>query len=189
MNMLAQVTTNPTLGVTIFALGGLAGAVFYLPLKKVRLWAWESYWLVWAVFALVLVPLILAFTTSPNWISVVTQAPAKEVLYCYLCGAAWGLGGLTWGLMIRYLGFGLGLGLGCGLCSAVGCGRASSPNSSTASRAGPRSSRRPFRSSGSCSSAWRACPRKRSFPRNKKRRRWPSTTSRGVSSSPSSPES
>jgi L-rhamnose-H+ transport protein len=118
--MLAQISTNPTLGVTIFALGGLAGAVFYLPLKKVKQWAWESYWLVYAVFALVVVPIILAFVTSPNWLSVVSQAPAKEVLYCYLCGAAWGLGGLTWGLMIRYLGVGLGLALGCGLCSAAG---------------------------------------------------------------------
>ena len=26
----------------------------------------------------------------------------------------WGLGGLTWGLMIRYLGVGLGLAVGCG---------------------------------------------------------------------------
>jgi L-rhamnose-H+ transport protein len=120
MNMLAQVAVNPTLGVSIFVLGGLAGAVFYLPLKKVKLWAWESYWLIWALFGLVIVPVILAFATSPNWIAVVRQAPSNEVLYCYLCGAAWGLGGLTWGLMIRYLGFGLGLALGCGLCSAAG---------------------------------------------------------------------
>ena len=40
--------------------------------------------------------------------------------YCFLCGAAWGVGGLTWGLMIRYLGVGLGLALGCGICSAAG---------------------------------------------------------------------
>jgi L-rhamnose-H+ transport protein len=111
---------NPILGVTIFVLGGLAGAVFYLPLKKVKNWAWECYWLFWAVFALVVVPLILAFATSPNWSSVLQQAPSKEVWYCYLCGAAWGFGGLTWGLMIRYLGVGLGLALGCGLCSAAG---------------------------------------------------------------------
>jgi L-rhamnose-H+ transport protein len=51
---------------------------------------------------------------------VLKQAPSQEVWYCYLCGAAWGFGGLTWGLMIRYLGVGLGLALGCGLCSAAG---------------------------------------------------------------------
>jgi L-rhamnose-H+ transport protein len=120
MNEMAQATTNPALGTVIFVLGGLAGAVFYLPLKKVRNWAWESYWLFWAVFALVVVPLILAFATAPNWLSVLKQAPARELWYCYSGGAAWGFGGLTWGLMIRYLGVGLGLALGCGLCSAAG---------------------------------------------------------------------
>jgi L-rhamnose-H+ transport protein len=119
MNDVVQ-TTNPALGIFIFVLGGLAGAVFYLPLKKVKSWAWESYWLFWALFALLIVPIALALITSPNTFNVLKAAPGKEVLYCYLCGAAWGFGGLTWGLMIRYLGVGLGLALGCGLCSAAG---------------------------------------------------------------------
>jgi len=113
-------STNPALGIVIFMLGGLAGAVFYLPFKKVRNWAWESYWLVYAVFGLVAVPWVLAFIVSPNVIDVLKAAPGKEMAYCIICGALWGVGGLTWGLMIRYLGFGLGLALGCGICSAAG---------------------------------------------------------------------
>jgi len=112
--------TNPGLGVIIFMLGGLAGAVFYLPFKKVKNWAWESYWLVYAVVGLLIVPWILALTTSPNVFSVLGAAPGKDLLYCFLCGAAWGFGGLTWGLMIRYLGVGLGLAIGCGLVMSVG---------------------------------------------------------------------
>ena len=120
MNEVGQATTNPALGVLIFALGGLAGAVFYLPFKKVKNWAWESYWFIYAVFGLVVVPWVLALSTSPNVFSVLKQAPGSTLLYCFLCGAAWGVGGLTWGLMIRYLGVGLGLAIGCGLCSAAG---------------------------------------------------------------------
>lgn len=120
MNDLIQPTTNPALGITIFVLGGLAGAVFYLPLKNVKKWAWESYWLFYALFALLIVPITLALIKSPNTFSVLQSAPSKEIWYCYLCGAAWGFGGLTWGLMIRYLGVGLGLAMGCGLCSAAG---------------------------------------------------------------------
>ncbi len=121
MNNLAQNTaSNPALGIFIFVLGGLAGAVFYLPLKKVRGWAWESYWLFYALFALLIVPWALAFIKSPNTFAVLKAAPSHELWYCYLCGAAWGFGGLTWGLMIRYLGVGLGLAIGCGLCSAAG---------------------------------------------------------------------
>jgi len=108
------------MGIVIFMLGGLAGAIFYLPFKKVKGWAWESYWLVYAVFGLVLVPWFLALTTSPNVLSVLKAAPTSELIYCFLCGAAWGFGGLTWGLMIRYLGIGLGLAMGAGLTSAAG---------------------------------------------------------------------
>jgi L-rhamnose-H+ transport protein len=120
MTPTTSITANPALGIIIFVLGGLAGAVFYLPLKKVRNWAWESYWLFYALFALLIVPWALAFVQSPNTISVLKAAPGKELWYCCLCGAAWGFGGLTWGLMIRYLGVGLGVAIGCGLCSAAG---------------------------------------------------------------------
>jgi len=120
MDTASVYTLNAPLGILIFTLGGLAGAVFYLPFKKVKGWAWESYWLIYAVFGLVLVPWILAFVASPNVVSVLRAAPSKELAYCFLCGAAWGFGGLTWGLMIRYLGFGLGLAMGAGLTSAAG---------------------------------------------------------------------
>lgn len=116
----AESTTNPSLGVLIFTLGGLAGAVFYLPFKRVQKWAWESYWMIYAVAGLVVVPWLLALTTSPNVVKVLSQAPGGQIGYCFFCGAMWGVGGLTWGLMIRYLGVGLGLAIGCGLCSATG---------------------------------------------------------------------
>lgn len=112
--------TNPAMGILIFTLGGLAGAVFYLPFKKVKNWAWESYWFIYALFGLVIVPWVLAFIVSPNVLSVLDESPRSELFYCYLCGALWGLGGLTWGLMIRYLGVGLGLAIGCGLTASVG---------------------------------------------------------------------
>ena len=120
MNEAVQGATNPALGVLIFTLGGLAGAVFYLPFKKVKQWAWESYWLVYALFGLVIVPWALACAFSPNVLAVLKATPGANLAYCALCGAAWGVGGLTWGLMIRYLGVGLGLAIGCGLCSAAG---------------------------------------------------------------------
>jgi L-rhamnose-H+ transport protein len=120
MQSLATGAASPAIGTLIFAIGGLAGAVFYVPFKKVKDWAWESYWLVYAVFGLVLVPWVLALTTSPNVISVLHVAPSSELIYCTICGVIWGFGGLTFGLMIRYLGVGLGLAIGLGLTSATG---------------------------------------------------------------------
>jgi L-rhamnose-H+ transport protein len=112
--------TNPAVGMVLFTLGGLAGAVFALPFKRVKSWAYESYWLFYAIFGLVIFPWILALSTVPNLMEVLKQAPGPVLARCFGFGALWGLGGLTWGLMIRYLGIGLGLAIGCGLCSATG---------------------------------------------------------------------
>ncbi|MBN1422616.1 MAG: L-rhamnose/proton symporter RhaT [Planctomycetes bacterium] len=107
-------------GVLMYVLGGAMGASFYLPFKKVKGWAWESYWFIYCVVALLIVPWILAVTQSPNVFQVLSATPWSRIGYCYLFGAMWGIGGLTWGLGIRYLGFGLGLALACGSCAGFG---------------------------------------------------------------------
>jgi len=118
--MNAAITPNPILGILIFMLGGLAGAVFYLPFSRVKKWAWETYWLVYALVGLVLVPWLLAYITAPNTLAVLKAAPRGELVYCLVAGIFWGFGGLTFGLMVRYLGVGLGLAMGVGLTSAAG---------------------------------------------------------------------
>lgn len=108
------------LGMLIFASGGLAGAVFALPFRGIRGWRYESYWLVYGLFGLVAFPLALALFMCPNLFQVIGATEGTTLARCALFGALWGVGGLTWGLMIRYLGIGLGLAVGCGLCSATG---------------------------------------------------------------------
>ncbi len=111
---------NPLVGILLYVIGGLAGACFYLPFKKVQNWAWESYWMIYSLVGLLIVPWALAFIVSPNVLSVLQTSSLKTLFWCYIFGAMWGVGGLTWGLMIRYLGVGLGLAIGCGLCASAG---------------------------------------------------------------------
>ena len=118
--MVESVSANPLMGSLIFALGGLAGAVFAVPFRRIRGVAYESYWLVYALAGLLAFPLVLALATCPGTLKVIAGAGLKTLAQCAGFGALWGLGGLTWGLMIRYLGIGLGLAIGCGLCSATG---------------------------------------------------------------------
>ena len=118
--MVESVSANPLVGSLIFALGGLAGAVFAVPFRRIRGVAYESYWLVYALAGLLAFPLVLALATCPGTLKVIAGAGTKTLAQCAGFGALWGLGGLTWGLMIRYLGIGLGLAIGCGLCSATG---------------------------------------------------------------------
>ena len=111
---------NEIMGTMVCALGGLAGAVFALPFRGIRGMHYESYWLVYAVVGLVCFPLALALATCPHLFDVIGNTEGATLARCIGFGALWGLGGLTWGLMIRYLGIGLGLAIGCGLCSATG---------------------------------------------------------------------
>ena len=111
---------NTTIGTLICAAGGIAGAVFALPFRGIRGWRYESYWFVYAIAGLVLFPLALGALTCPALAKVIGETDGATLARCFGFGALWGLGGLTWGLMIRYLGIGLGLAIGCGLCSATG---------------------------------------------------------------------
>ncbi len=108
------------LGMLVFCAGGLAGATFLLPARGVRGWAYETWWLVYVFVGHICCPALICSLTVPDFWSVVASAPASVIAKCVAFGALWGVGGLTWGLMVRYLGIGLGLAIGCGLCAATG---------------------------------------------------------------------
>ena len=118
--MYGMQTTYPAIGTLCFASGGLCGALFAVPLRRVKGWSYETYWLVYAVAGMVLFPSALSLVFVPNLHEVYSSVSGNVVLRCILFGMMWGVGGLTWGLMIRYLGIGLGLAIGCGICSSVG---------------------------------------------------------------------
>lgn len=111
---------NPLLGVFFHAVGGLAAGSFYIPFKKVRNWAWESYWLVGGFFSWIIVPWVVGYLTVPELITVLKGAPAGSLVFSYLFGVLWGIGGLTFGLSMRYLGMSLGYALALGYCAAFG---------------------------------------------------------------------
>ncbi|MBI2928467.1 MAG: L-rhamnose/proton symporter RhaT [Verrucomicrobia bacterium] len=113
-------TPNPFLGVIFHALGGLAAGSFYLPFKRVRGWAWESYWLVGGFFSWIIAPWIAAALICPNLLDVLRGAPSRSLFLSYLFGVLWGIGGLTFGLSMRYLGLSLGYALALGFCAAFG---------------------------------------------------------------------
>jgi L-rhamnose-H+ transport protein len=111
---------NPIVGVLFHWLGGLASASFYLPYRGVRKWSWETYWLVGGFFSWIIAPFALASLLVPNLMEVLAAAPAKNLLWSYVFGAMWGLGGLTFGLTMRYLGIGMGMAVALGYCAAFG---------------------------------------------------------------------
>ena len=111
---------NPFLGVFLHALGGFAAGSFYIPYKKVKGWAWETYWLTGGFFSWIIAPWIVGLLTCPDLIGVFRWASARTLLWTYLFGVMWGIGGLTFGLSMRYLGLSLGMALSLGFCAVFG---------------------------------------------------------------------
>jgi L-rhamnose-H+ transport protein len=111
---------NPFLGVFFHWLGGLASGSFYVPYRGVRHWAWETYWLVGGVFSWLVCPTLLALALTNNLSGVLAAQSASTLGWTFLFGALWGLGGLTFGLTMRYLGMSLGMGVALGYCAAFG---------------------------------------------------------------------
>lgn len=108
------------LGVLLHAIGGFAAGSFYIPFKKVRNWAWESYWLVGGVFSWIIMPWLVAALTVPDLLSLLREAPSSSIIHSYVFGVLWGVGGLTFGLSMRYLGMSLGYAIALGFCAAFG---------------------------------------------------------------------
>ncbi len=111
---------NPALGIFLHAVGGLAAASFYLPFNRVRNWQWETLWLVGGFFSWVVAPIVAASIICPDLTGILREAPAKNLLWTYFFGVLWGVGGLTFGLSVRYLGQSLGFSLSLGFCAAFG---------------------------------------------------------------------
>jgi L-rhamnose-H+ transport protein len=111
---------NPLLGVFFHWLGGLASGSFYVPYRRVKSWAWETYWLVGGFFSWIIVPWILAFAMTSDLSRVLHEAPGRSIFWTYLFGVLWGLGGLTFGLTMRYLGMSLGMAVALGYTAAFG---------------------------------------------------------------------
>jgi L-rhamnose-H+ transport protein len=111
---------NPLLGVFFHWLGGLASGSFYVPYRRVKVWAWETYWLVGGFFSWILAPWLFALWMTSDLIRVLREAPSQGLFWAYTFGVLWGLGGLTFGLTMRYLGMSLGMAVALGYTAAFG---------------------------------------------------------------------
>lgn len=111
------------LGLLIIAIGSFCQSSSYVPIKKVRDWSWESFWLVQGVFAWLVFPFLGALLAVPaghSLCELFTADNSFRIWMTILFGALWGVGGLTFGLSMRYLGVALGQSISLGTCAGLG---------------------------------------------------------------------
>lgn len=110
------------LGLLIIAIGAFCQSSSYVPINKVKNWSWESYWIIQGVFAWLVFPLmgaLLAVPAGENLFALYAANPAATFKTIFF-GILWGVGGLTFGLSMRYLGVALGQSIALGTCAGLG---------------------------------------------------------------------
>lgn len=111
------------IGLLIIAVGAFCQSSSYVPINKIKQWSWESYWIIQGIFAWLVFPFIGAMLAVPSGHSLselFTSGNAFNVCMTVVFGMLWGIGGLTFGLSMRYLGVALGQSIALGTCAALG---------------------------------------------------------------------
>ncbi|HPA48073.1 MAG TPA: L-rhamnose/proton symporter RhaT [bacterium] len=111
---------NPFLGAALHSVGAFFASSCYTPQKKTKQWSWEIYWITQATCAWLILPILGAFLTIPNYMEVLATCPKDAMLRSFLLGVLYGFGGLTFGLGIRYIGFSLNYAIAIGISAGLG---------------------------------------------------------------------
>jgi L-rhamnose-H+ transport protein len=111
---------NVILGILFHSLGGGASGSWYMPYNWVKKWRWEIYWITGGIFSWLIMPFLAVILTIPDWQGILHASRGAVIRNTYVMGLLWGLGGLTYGLAIRYLGMSLGNSVLLGITSVVG---------------------------------------------------------------------
>lgn len=107
-------------GIIYHSIGGFASGSFYMPYNKVKGWAWESYWILGGLFSWLIVPPLAAWLTVPGFAEIIATSSQQILFFTFVMGLLWGIGGLSYGLGVRYLGMSLGNSVVLGFCAAFG---------------------------------------------------------------------
>ena len=111
------------IGLLIIAIGAFYQSSCYVPINKIKNWSWESYWIIQGVFAWLIFPLLGALLAVPaghSLCELYAGANSFNVWMTLFFGVLWGVGGLTFGLSMRYLGVALGQSIALGTCAGLG---------------------------------------------------------------------
>lgn len=111
---------NIIFGILLIATGAFSSGSFAVPFGKIKGWQWETYWMVFSIGAYIIMPLIACLVFTPDFITIIRSTPRQIIIIVFVLGAVYGVGNLSFGLSLRYLGLSLGYALSLGLMLAIG---------------------------------------------------------------------
>ncbi len=115
-----MIPSNPIFGTTLHSIGGASAATCYLPSTQTRKWSWGTFWLVQALFAWVIAPIIFGWLTVPGFFTILHESLSGPFWPAFLLGAAYGFGGMSFGKAINHIGYSLTYTLAIGISAVFG---------------------------------------------------------------------
>jgi L-rhamnose-H+ transport protein len=108
------------IGLATSIVAGVLNGSFAAPMKKISNWEWENTWFIYALVALLILPVSTAFISVPGLIGIYAQVDSSVILKTLLTGFLFGIGSVTFGLGLHLAGLSLGYSLMVGLISVTG---------------------------------------------------------------------
>ena len=115
-----MITANPIIGTGLHAIGGVSASSCYLPSTQTRKWSWGTFWLVQALFAWIIMPLLIGLLTVPHFFGILAEAPSKPFWMAFILGAVYGFGGMSFGKAINHIGYSLTYTMAIGISAVLG---------------------------------------------------------------------
>lgn len=115
-----MIPSNPILGTGLHAIGGIAAASCYLPSTRTQKWSWGTFWLAQALFAWIIMPLVVGWLTVPGFFQILADSPSKPFWAAFLLGCVYGFGGMSFGKAINHIGYSLTYTLAIGISAVLG---------------------------------------------------------------------
>lgn len=112
--------TSIVAGIGWHVLGASMAASFYAPIEKVRKWSWETTWALAGIFSWILLPIGVSLVLLPDFRGFYSSMSPGLLWKVALFGAMWGVGNVSYGLTMRYLGMSLGIGVAIGVTLMAG---------------------------------------------------------------------
>ncbi|MFC2086688.1 L-rhamnose/proton symporter RhaT [Bacteroidota bacterium] len=113
-------STNILMGMILAIIAGTFLGSFALPIKKIKIWQWENTWIMYTLWATIILPIILALFTIPNLGNVYASVSFTTILTVFLFGAGWGVANIGFGMGIKLVGLALGTAIILGMNNAIG---------------------------------------------------------------------
>ncbi|MDQ8179387.1 L-rhamnose/proton symporter RhaT [Pelagicoccus sp. SDUM812005] len=111
---------SPILGTLLHTIGAASAALCYSPQKFLHKWSWQTYWLAQAAVCWLVLPWLFAYLFVPEYGSVLSESPSDAMWLAFGYGVLYGVGGIAFGVAIRYIGFSLTYAIAIGFSCLIG---------------------------------------------------------------------